>query len=262
MPPSPRYEPLPLRPDVSLENQIRNYLGEEVDCYGIVVKRLSDGSGVAINADQEFYAASLFKILVMFEVFKQRELNLLSFDELLTFTPPYTDYELGPLRWPVWSQVSVRDLLEAMITVSDNVAAMMLHDKTGGWNIIGDFRSIGLRHTNITNTDMPTSAGDMALWLEMIARGKAVNEKSSQEMIDLLARQKIDDRLPALLPTGIKVAHKTGNWGNATHDVGVVYAPRGAYVIAVLSDKAWESEPIAELSRLVYEHLEGGRVSH
>ena len=261
VPPSPRYEPLPLRPDASLENQIRQYLGKDIDSYGVVVKRLSDGTGVAINPDRVFYAASLFKVLVMFEVFKQRELKLLSFDELLTFTPPYLDYGLGPLRWPVWSQVSVRDLLEAMITESDNVAAMMLHDKTGGWNIIGDYKSVGLKHTDIATEDMPTSAGDMALLLEMIARGNAVNEKSSQEMIDLLARQKINDRIPALLPEGIKVAHKTGNWDNATHDVGVVYAPHGAYVIAILSDKAWDAKPIAELSRLVYEHFEGGKVS-
>ncbi|MBI2954958.1 MAG: serine hydrolase [Chloroflexi bacterium] len=256
MPPSPRYEPLPLRPDERLENQIRVYLGKDIDSYGVVVKRLSDGAGVAINADQEFYAASLFKILVMFEVFKQRELQLLSFDEMLTFTPPYLDYELGPPRWPVWSQISVRDLVEAMITESDNVAAMMLHDRTGGWNIIADYRAIGLKHTDIASDEFPTSAGDMALWLEMIAHGKAVDERSGQEMIDLLARQKINDRLPSLLPAGTRVAHKTGNWDNATHDVGVVYAPRGAYVIAVLSDKAWETKPIAELSRLVYEHFE------
>jgi hypothetical protein len=52
------------------------------------------------------------------------------------------------------------------------------------------------------------------------------------------------------------VAHKTGNWDDATHDVGIVYAPSGPYVIAVLSDLPYTSEPIAELSRLVYEYFE------
>lgn len=257
VPPTPPYNPPPFRLDISLESQIRKSLGENVANYGVVVKRLSDGGGVTINADREFYAASLFKVLVMFEVFKQRESKLLGFDESLTFTPPYVEYALGDWRWPLWSQVSVRELQEAMITESDNVAAIMLHDRVGGYNIIADYKSIGLKHTDITTDTMPTSAGDMAMWLEMIARGKAVNEKSSQGMIDLLARQKINDRLPALLPTGIKVAHKTGNWDNATHDVGVVYAPRGAYVIAVLSDKAGQTKGVAELSRLVYEYFEG-----
>lgn len=257
MPSSPRYEPLPLLVDATLEGQIRDFLGDDVVHYGIVVNRLSDGVGVAINADQEFYAASLFKLLVMYEVFKQQELGLLSFEERLTVTPPYLDYELGDLRWPLWSEVTIGELVEAMITESDNIAAMLLHDKVGGWNIIQDFTAVGLEHTNIEGEDMPTSASDMALWLEMIATGQAVSEPSSQAMIDLLSRQTINDRLPALLPEGTKVAHKTGNWDNATHDVGVVYAPSGAYVIAVLSDTYWESDPIAELSRLVYDYFEG-----
>lgn len=256
VPVSPRYEPLPLRVDAALEAQIRDFLGDEVTHYGIVVKRLADGVGVAINADQEFYAASLFKLLVMYEVFKQRELGLLSFEERLTVTPPYLEYELGYLRWPLWSEVTIQELVEAMITESDNIAAMLLHDKVAGWNIIRDFKAVGLEHTDIEGETMPTSASDMALWLEMIATGQAVSEPSSQAMIDLLSRQTINDRLPALLPEGTKVAHKTGNWDNATHDVGVVYAPSGAYVIAILSDTYWEADPIAELSRLVYDYFE------
>lgn len=257
MEPSPRHEPLPLRRERGLEAEIRRYLGQDVDSYGVVVKRLGDGAGVSINADREFYAASLFKLLVMFEVFKQLDLHLLSFDELLTFTPPYVEYGLGPERWPLWSEIAIGELLEAMITESDNIAAIMLHDRVGGWNIIADFKSIGLEHTDISKEEMPTSAGDMAVWLEMIALGKAVDEASSQGMIELLVRQKINDRLPALLPPDIVVAHKTANWDDATHDVGVVYAPHGAYVIAILSDKAWAAKPIAELSRLVYDHFEG-----
>jgi len=256
VPPSPHYEPMPLIKDVGLEKQIREFLGDRVDSYGVVIKRLSDGHGVAINSEQQFYAASLFKLLVMYEVFKQRALGLLDFDESLTLTPPYLDYQLGELRWPLWSQVPVRELLEAMITVSDNVAAIMLHDRVGGWNIIADTKGIGLEQTSISG-DMPTSAGDMAALMEMIARGSAVDRESSREMIDLLSRQTINDRLPALLPEGTRVAHKTGNWDNATHDVGVVYAPSGPYVIAVLSSNPDDAEAIAKLSKLVYAYFEG-----
>jgi beta-lactamase class A len=76
-------------------------------------------------------------------------------------------------------------------------------------------------------------------------------------MVALLSRQKVNDRLPARLPRGTRVAHKTGNWDNATHDVGIVYAPSGPYVLAVLSDLPWVANPIAELSRLVYDAFEG-----
>lgn len=258
VPPSPRYEPTPFVHDPALDARVREFLGDEIDSYGVVVKRLSDGRGVAINPDRQFYAASLFKLLVMYEVFKLHALELLSFEESLTFTPPYLDYQLGELRWPVWSEVPIYELLEAMIIVSDNIAAMMLHDRVGGWNIIADTKGIGLEQTSISG-EMPTSAGDMALLMEMIALGAAVDRESSQEMIDLLSRQAIDDRLPALLPEGTQVAHKTGNWENATHDVGIVYAPAGPYVVAILSEKPGDADTIAELSRLVYAYFERSR---
>lgn len=254
--PSSRYDPITLEHDAVLAEKITRHLGEDISRYGIVVKRIPDGLGVAINPNRVFYAASIFKLWVMFEAFKQRELGLLEFDETVTLVPFHLDYQLGDLAWPLWTEVPVGNLVEAMITVSDNVAAIMLHDKVGGWNINQDLEAIGMENTALVRGDLPATAYDTALLLEMLATGRAVNQKASQDMIDLMTRQKVRNRLPALLPPGTKVAHKTGNWPSATHDVGIVYAPSAPYVIVVMSDKAWEVTQIAELSRLVYDHFE------
>lgn len=254
--PSPRYEPIALEHDAALEGKISRHLGEDISRYGIVVKRIPDGRGVAINEERVFYAASIFKLWVMYEVFKQRELALLRFDETVTLLPFHLDYQLGDLAWPVWTEVPVGNLVEAMISVSDNVAAIMLHDKVGGWNINQDIKSIGMENSALVRGDLPTTAADTALLLEMMAVGRAVNTRASQDMVDLMTRQRVRNRLPALLPPGTQVAHKTGNWPSATHDVGIVYAPSAPYVIVVMSDKAWEVQQIAELSRLVYDHFD------
>jgi beta-lactamase class A len=257
VPPAAPYQALPHRTDPALEAAILAHLGDDLEHYAVVAKRLADGRGAALNPEQVFYAASLFKLPVMHAVFRQRALGLLRFDETLTITPPYLEFQLGTLRWPLWSEVSIQALLEAMITESDNVAAMLLYDRTGAWNTMQDLRALGLRQTDIATDAMPTSAADMARLLEAIARGQAVDEQASAEMVALLSRQKVNDRLPARLPRGTRVAHKTGNWDNATHDVGIVYAPSGPYVLAVLSDLPWVANPIAELSRLVYDAFEG-----
>ena len=254
--PSPRYEPIALEYDALLEEKISGHLGEDISRYGIVVKRIPDGRGVAINPDKVFYAASIFKLWVMYEVFKQRELELLTFDETVTLVPFHLEYQLGDLAWPLWTEVPIGNLVEAMIALSDNVAAIMLHDKVGGWNINQDLEAIGMENTGLVRGDLPTTAQDTALLLEMLATGRAVNQMASQDMVDLMTRQRVRNRLPALLPPGTQVAHKTGNWPSATHDVGIVYAPSAPYVIAVMSDKAWEVQQIAELSRLVYDHFE------
>jgi beta-lactamase class A len=101
----------------------------------------------------------------------------------------------------------------------------------------------------------------MALLMEVIARGKAMDAGASQEMVNLLASEQIDNGLRAGVPEGTLVAHKTGNWSSATHDAGIVYPPTGragspaaTYVIAVLSEKAYETELTAEVSRVVWEY--------
>jgi beta-lactamase class A len=242
--------------DGTLEERIRDFLGKDINEYGIVVKRLSDGRGVAINPNRVFYSASLYKIEVLYEVFKQRALGLIDFNEKLEVTPKLAGYDLQTLPWKIGEFVPVKDLVEAMITISDNTSAMMLYQRVGGRNIDLDMQSIGLQDSDILSEDITTSAHDMALLLEMMARGQAVDIKSSAEMIDLLSRQKINNRLPALLPRGTRIAHKTGEWENATHDVGVVFAPKGTYVIALLSSKPWDVSVLARLSAMVYEYLE------
>jgi len=258
------YEPLPLQEDTALEARLREALADEVDSYGVVVKNLADGGGALINPDKVFYAASLFKVAVMYEVFHQRSLGLLSFDERLLVTPYYADFDLGTLPVEVCQTLSVGEALGYMMSISDNTSAVLLQDRVGAANINRSLEALGLTTTRLLSDDLPATAADMALLMEMIARGKAVDAEASQEMVNLLASEEIDNGLRAGVPEGTLVAHKTGNWSNATHDVGIVYPPTGrtgapgtSYVIAVLSEKPYETETTAKLSQVVYEYYIG-----
>ncbi len=96
----------------------------------------------------------------------------------------------------------------------------------------------------------------MTLLLQELVNGKVVSPKASEEMLALLAAQQISDRLPAWLPEGTRVAHKTGNLEGLVHDVGVVYAPTGPVVVVVLTEGLGEdqaNEFIAKVGRLTYE---------
>jgi beta-lactamase class A len=258
------YEPLSLQEDTTLEARLREALGDEVDSYGVVVKNLADGSGALINPDKVFYAASLFKVAVMYEVFHQRSLGLLSFDERLLVTPYYAGFDLGTLPVEVCQTLSVGEALGYMMSISDNTSAVLLQDRVGSANINRSLAALGLTKTRLLSDDLPTTAAEMALLMEIIARGQAVDDAASQEMVNLLASEEIDNGLRAGVPEGTLVAHKTGNWSNATHDAGIVYLPAGqagapgaTYVIAVLSEKPYETELTAKLSQVVYEYYIG-----
>ena len=255
--PPPPIQPLPFKRDAALEQVLRDSLGDQIDSYGVVVKNLADGSGAVINGDKVFYAASLFKISIMYQAYQERAAGLLSFDEQLVITPYYESFGLGPRLTSVCQSLTVQEALQAMMAISDNAAAVLLQDLVGSRHINESLAALGLGDTRLLTDDLPATAQDMVLLVEAIARGQAVDREASKEMVDLMSLETLSDRIPALLPPGTHVAHKTANWSNATHDVGIVYSPAATYVIAVLSDKEYAPAPIAELSRLVYEHYNG-----
>jgi beta-lactamase class A len=204
--------------------------------FGIVVKDLSTGQSVRLNENFPFQAASLYKLTVMYEVFKQRDLDVFSLSEEMTIGPDDVAMDLGSLPWPAGTRLTIGTALDRMITISDNSGAYMLAKKVGTPRINEDMLSLGLTNTHIRGGDLQTSAADMARLLEIIARGEALSTETSAEMVGLMARQQVRDRIPVKMPPEATIANKTGNWEAAAHDVAIVYGPRSTFVIALLSD--------------------------
>jgi beta-lactamase class A len=233
-------------------------LGADIDHYSVVVRRLRDGWGVALNADREYYAASLFKLALLYEAERQRSLGLLDFDRAVEITARDAAEDLGTLSAlgvGIGDTLAVRDAVRAMVTISDNTSAVMLLYLLGPSRVDQTLHSLGLRATSVNTADLPTTAADMALLMEAIVRGTDLTPASRDAMRELLLRQETRVGIPRLLPPGVRVGNKTGTWPGATHDVAFVEAPTGTYVIAVLSDRGWEWEPIARVSRAVYDAL-------
>ena len=239
--------------DSELESLILEVLGPRARHYGVVVENLDRATSALVHPDRSFESASLFKLGVMHEVFRQRQSGHLHFDEQLTITARRAAWDLGTLRsWGyIGQRVSIERLLERMIAFSDNAAAIMLAERVGWRRIDQGLEELGL-HSTRTTLPLRTTARDMSVLLAAIAHGKAVSTEASAEMEELLLRQIIRDRIPAGVPEFVPVGNKTANLPDATHDVAIVYAPGGPYVLAILSDLPWTSAPIVAISRAVY----------
>jgi beta-lactamase class A len=133
-----------------------------------------------------------------------------------------------------------------MIEESDNTATNMLVDALGFGYINQKFVEIGLRETDLRRGVMDlkwrncgienyTTCKEMACLLEKIYNGELVNQQASGEMLDILKKQKVKDRIPRLLPRGLDIAHKTGSLRDTISDVGIVFAPQGDFIICVMT---------------------------
>jgi beta-lactamase class A len=243
----------------ALATLVQEHLGGQRGVFGVAVKALDSGEGALLNADREFPAASLFKLPVMYEVFRQRDAGRLDLAERLMLTAHYAELDLGTLDLPIGASVSIEGALQRMIAVSDNATANLLADRVGWPSLNATMRALGLLETHLGGDRLMTSPRDMLRLLELIARGLEPSPASAAAMLDLLLAQRVNDRLPAQLPPGTRVAHKTGNLGGIVHDVGIVYAPGAPFVIALLAEDAWDYSAVATaqaaLTRAVYDYL-------
>jgi beta-lactamase class A len=105
-----------------------------------------------------------------------------------------------------------------------------------------------------------TTARDLATLMTAIESGKAASRSSTDSMRAILLRQEFNDEIPAGLPPGTRVAHKTGQITGHLHDAAIVYPEgRKPYVLVVLTrgieDEKVARSLIADISRLVYTHV-------
>jgi beta-lactamase class A len=277
------------------------------DVDGTVAVSLASADGTVLwemNPDETMEAASLYKLAIMVEVYRQQAEGLLTFEDAIELTGAHFNegedsFSLGDIG----AAVDIETLLTTMITQSSNVAAYALLELVGSANVNATMTDLGLEGIEIRwspqgtvsedpapeeseeiEPDVETDetddfvdepepeeseepsgavepeagwlsvgtgvtatlrgetafnviqASDLAQLLVLMLNGSVVNEGASQQMLDLLARQKIYGGLPELLPEG-SVAHKTGYLEDGVvNDAGVIYTPRGPMVAVVLTE--------------------------
>lgn len=120
------------------------------------------------------------------------------------------------------------------------------------------FDYTGLAFESSLRANCATPAA-MAALLALIERREAASPDSCDQMLDMLRRQQLNDRIPMLLPRPFKVAHKTGTLGTTRNDAGVIYLPNGDPIVFCAFDKDvspadWQAGDrcIAEAAQAVY----------
>ncbi len=235
---------------------------------GIYIRDLRTGRTWSYQPDRLFPSASLIKVPIMAAVFDKIARGELSLETRIRLTGKDRRGGSGSLKWArEGTSLSVMELLYKMITESDNTAAQMIIDHVGYSYLEHSFRKLGLIYTNITPEGMSLSSGrvarenyttprEMALLVDRLYFGAMVNRESSQLMLDLMKHNKGRTRLRKSLPMGWEIGHKTGLLRRSCHDAGVVFSPRGDYVIAVLTGDvpsyASAKRFIAGLAKLTY----------
>jgi len=267
-------------PAAPLDSQLRAIIASSGAEVAVAYRTLDGKTELFIDADKPFHAASTMKVPVMIELFRQAGNRQLSLDDPLPIRNEFrsivdgTPYQLSEgddsdtlVYAAVGKSMPLRQLCDLMITVSSNFAANLLIEKLGVENIRRTVTALGADGMHVLRgvedqkafdkgMNNTTDARGLLVLLDRIAHGKAVDPSADAAMIDILKRQKFNDAIPAGVPAGTAVAHKTGNITRINHDAAIVFSAR-PYVLVLLvrgmEDQKKSAALMAELSRIVYE---------
>jgi beta-lactamase class A len=250
----PAADPMPENIDVArwisyhklmleLQRRASRFRGEA----GILVKDLKTNQVIDINADKLFPSASLVKIPIMAAYYQAQEEGILKLSDELVLERHHKIRSCSRLYFSRnGSRHTINELIERMITESDNTATNMLTERLGFGYLNQKFVEFGLKNTDLRRGVMDlkwraagienyTTAEDMALLLEKMYSRALVSAAASDTMMEILKRHKVNDRIPRNLPNDLVIAHKTGLLHDTVSDVGVVFTPEGDFILCVLT---------------------------
>lgn len=264
-----------------LEARIAQLPGAEV---AIAVQDLASGRRLDLRGDTLHHAASTMKVPVLFALYQAFRAGTLQADQTVPLQNRFTSIADGSsyalnaaddsdssVYAMVGTAVPVRLLARRMITHSSNLATNALITLLDPVRITALTRELGATRMLVRRgvEDTPafraglsnvTTANDLVALFVALETARVANAADTREMLDILEAQAFNEQIPAGLPPGTRVAHKTGSITATWHDAGLVYPPgRRPYAIAILTrnipERAAGDALIADCSRLIWQWL-------
>lgn len=248
---------------------------------GVAYIDLGGDDSLFINADSVMHAASTMKVPVMLRLFREVDAHSLSLDRKILLVNQFSSivdgsrYSLDSavdsdtaMYHFVGDSISVHDLIRHMITRSSNLATNTLIALANADSINAMMRSLGATHMRVlrgvedakafeAKLNNTSTARDLATLLRAIETGRAASPSATVEMRHVLMAQEFNEKIPAGLPPGVPVAHKTGDITAIAHDAAIVYpVGRAPYILVVLTKgivrESVADSLIADISRDIY----------
>lgn len=230
----------------------------------IAYRDLRTGYAASVHGDVVLHAASTMKVPVMLEVFRAVDAGRLDLDQPVALTNSFASivdgspYALDPAddsdpepyahlgeRWPL------RRLVHAMIVRSSNLATNLVIACADPRAVQATCEALGTRAMQVrrgvedgkafaAGINNVTTADDLAILLVALANDTAASPAACAAMRAILEAQEFNELIPAGLPPGTRVAHKTGQITAHQHDAAIVYPAGGTPYVLVVLTKGWE----------------------
>lgn len=272
----------------ALRAAIRAAEGQTGGVIGVHVRHLESGATFGARSAEPFFMASVAKVPLAIHVLRQVERGRIRLDSVVRLDAARMAGGDNAFhrRVSAGSRVTVAELLEAVISDSDNTAANELLHLVGGPDAVtAELRGMGFAEIRMDRDyrqlTAPTSPSDirdtatpqaMTALLAALWNGRLLEPEQTRRLTGwMTALRTSPHRIVAGVPRGTAVAHKTGTWmhdgqtgPSALNDVGIITLPggRGHLAVAIFvrdarPQTARAEASMAQITRAVYAHWAG-----
>ncbi|HVJ84329.1 MAG TPA: serine hydrolase [Caulifigura sp.] len=252
------------------KDRIRELAAAHQGQVAVAVKHVKSGETFFLNEKEPMPTASLIKLSVMIEAYRQSEAGKVDLEKLVTLKEEDKVPGSGILtqHFTAGMQLSVRDAIRLMMAYSDNTGTNLVLDAIGLPATAKAMEELGYPETKIhakvyrRDTSIApersvkyglgsTTAADMVSLLERLLKGELANEASTKAMVAHLRSNGDKETFSKLLPRGTKYGYKGGAVDKVRTAAGFIDLESGPLLVCVLTnenkDQSWVEENAAQL---------------
>ena len=242
-------------------NEILQNAKAELDAYlskyktSVAYQDLTIGNYYSYNPSKVYYAASTMKSLAALYIYSKAAIGEVDLNSTIKYTSRYSWSESMEMKKHKYGEdISIRNLVNYAITVSDNSAYQMLVAYIGRQNLKNYGISLGAKYTLSGGDNFGSiTVNDAIIYMktlnDFINNNGELGEELKQVFLGALQN---DIAIPEY---NVAAAHKYGEYKPNYHDIGIVYDEK-PYLIAVLTTEGYGDfeGKIKDISKHVYKY--------
>jgi beta-lactamase class A len=248
-----------------LRRQIREYVARIPERTGVYFEYLPSGAGIGVNDREEFVAASLIKVPLVFGAYLLIEEKKIDERQAVRIEERHLDKSYGTLwKRGAGYSLTVEELVEQILEHSDNTAANALYEtllQSDGQIIERVFENLDIPFELSTTHTAVVSPKNYSSILRSLYLSSMLQKEHTARILQFMMQADAREQIVAGVPEGVPVAHKNGVYESGDRivhsDCGIVYIPRRPYVLCMMSDalEVRAKAQMREISKMAYDFV-------